>query len=85
MQRLTITGDDSVKNYIVSKETLQELQENVNELKKIAFFIREQYLIDNVGVDLKKEVIADGVTFKINDSYDKIQKTLNIICNDSKL
>ena len=85
MQRLTITGDDSVKNYIVSKETLQELQENVNELKKIAFFIREQYLIDNVGVDLKKEIIADGVTFKINDSYDKIQKTLNIICNDSKL
>lgn len=72
------------KNYTVSKNSLEVLMFHANELFEVATFIQSEYENENKG-DFRKEVLSDGVFYRLNKHYQDIYRLINIICNDDKI
>ena len=70
------------KNYSVSKETLTELLNNIKELYQVGIFLQKEYKNEIQG-DFKKEVIGDGIYYRLDKHYKDCYRLINVICNDS--
>lgn len=69
--------------YKVSKESLNRLLYYVKELVEVGTFISEEYKKESM--DLRSEVLADGVKYKLDENYKDIYRLVNIICNDDTI
>ena len=72
------------KNYLISKHSLQKLLDYASEMFEVGTFIQEEYAKDSEG-DFRREVLCDGVFYRLDKNYKEIYRLVNIICNDDKI
>lgn len=72
------------KNYLISKQSLQKLMYYVNEMFNIGTFIQQEYKKETNG-DFRKEVLSDGVFYRLDTNHKEVSQLINIICNDDKI
>lgn len=72
------------RNYTVSRKTLTNILKHTLELYNVGMFLQQEYN-NEINGDFRKEVISDGVLYRLGKHYDDIYQLVNIICNDGKI